>query len=132
MLCEGRAVIVTGAGRGLGRAHALAFAAEGASVIVNDVDIEPAAETVADIEAAGGIAIANSDDVSTWEGAHRLVHAAIDTWGHVDTVVNNAGIVRDRMLVNMSVDEWDAVMRVHLKATLSTARAAAAHWRDRI
>jgi NAD(P)-dependent dehydrogenase (short-subunit alcohol dehydrogenase family) len=131
-------VIVTGAGRGIGRAHALEFARQGARVVVNDVGASldgsggsegPAGEVVGAIRASGGDAIANGDDVSTWEGAGRLVGAAIRRWGRLDTVVNNAGIVRDRMIVSMGEDEWDAVMRVHLKATFAMTRHAVDHWR---
>jgi NAD(P)-dependent dehydrogenase (short-subunit alcohol dehydrogenase family) len=131
-------VIVTGAGRGLGRAHALAFAAEGAAVIVNDVgasltgeghDASPAQEVVAEIEAAGGNATVNGDDISDWDGAGNLVRQAIDTFGRLDTLVCNAGIVRDRMIVNMSVDEWDAVMKVHLRGTFCPVRHAVDYWR---
>ena len=138
-ICDGRVVIITGAGRGLGRAHALAFAAEGAAVVVNDVgasltgeghDLTPAAEVVAEITGAGGRAIVNDDDISEWDGAGRLVRQAIDTFGGLDTVVCNAGIVRDRMIVNMSVDEWDAVMRVHLRGTFCPVRQAIDHWRS--
>jgi NAD(P)-dependent dehydrogenase (short-subunit alcohol dehydrogenase family) len=137
-LCDGRVVLVTGAGRGLGRAHALAFAAEGAKVVVNDVgaaldgtgaDDGPAHEVAETIRAAGGEAVVNGDDVADWDGAGRMVQAAIDTFGGLDTVVCNAGIVRDRMLVNMSVDEWDAVMRVHLRGTFCPVRHAVDHWR---
>ena len=125
-ICDGRVVIITGAGRGLGREHALAFAAEGAKVVVNDVgaslqgegnDMSPAQEVVELIRESGGEAITNGDDISDWDGAGRLVQSAIDTFGGLDTVVTNAGIVRDRMFVNMSVDEWDAVIRVHLRGT---------------
>lgn len=138
-ICDGRVVIITGAGRGLGRAHALAFAAEGAKVVVNDVgaslqgegqDDTPAQEVVETIRAAGGEAVVNGDDISDWEGAGRLVAQAIDTFGGLDTVVCNAGIVRDRMLVNMSIDEWDAVMRVHLRGTFCPVRHAIGYWRD--
>ena len=137
-ICDGRVVIVTGAGRGLGRAHALAFAAEGAAVVVNDVgasltgegeDLTPAAEVVAEIEAAGGQAIVNADDVSDWDAAGRMVQQAIDHFGRLDTLVCNAGIVRDRMIVNMSVDEWDAVMRVHLRGMFCPVRHAVDYWR---
>lgn len=137
-ICDGRVVIVTGAGRGLGRAHALAFAAEGAKVVVNDLgaslageghDLGPAAEVVREIEAMGGEAIVNGDDVSDWDAAGRMVRQALDTWGRLDTVVCNAGIVRDRMIVNMSVEEWDAVMRVHLRGTFCPVRHAVDHWR---
>lgn len=137
-LSADRTVIVTGAGRGLGRAHALAFAAEGANVVVNDVgasltgeghDVGPAAEVVAEIEAMGGRAVVNADDVSDWDGAGNMIRQAIDTFGGLDTLVCNAGIVRDRMIVNMSVDEWDAVMRVHLRGTFCPVRHAVDHWR---
>jgi NAD(P)-dependent dehydrogenase (short-subunit alcohol dehydrogenase family) len=137
-ICDGRVVIITGAGRGLGAAHARAFAAEGAKVVVNDVgasltgegnDISPAQEVVNDIIAAGGEAITNSDDISDWDGAGNLVRAAIDTFGGLDTVVTNAGIVRDRMFVNMTVDDWDAVMRVHLRGTFCPVKHAVEYWR---
>jgi NAD(P)-dependent dehydrogenase (short-subunit alcohol dehydrogenase family) len=138
-ICDGRVVIVTGAGRGLGRAHALAFAAEGAKVVVNDLgatltgegtDLSPAAEVVQEIEAAGGEAIVNGDDVSDWDAAGAMVQQAVDTFGGLDTVVCNAGIVRDRMIVNMSVDEWDAVMRVHLRGMFCPVRHAVGYWRE--
>ena len=138
-LCEGRVVIVTGAGRGIGRAHALELARHGARVVVNDlgtslagagVSTEPADEVVAEIRAGGGEAMTNRDDIADWEGARRLIATAIDTWGRLDALVNNAGFVRDRMFVNTSEDEWDAVVRVHLKGHFATARHAAAHWRD--
>jgi len=138
-LCEGRVAIVTGAGRGLGREHALLLAAHGAKVVVNDVgaaadgtgrDESPAALTVADIRKAGGEAEVNGDDVSSWDGAKRMIDQAIASYGKLDVVVNNAGILRDRMLVNMTEDEWDAVIRVHLKGTFAPARHAAAHWRE--
>lgn len=130
--------MITGAGRGLGRAHALAFAAEGAAVVVNDVgasltgegaDQGPAQEVVAEIEAMGGKAVVNGDDVSDWDGAGRMIRQAIDTFGGLDTVVCNAGIVRDRMIVNMSVDEWDAVMKVHLRGMFCPVRHAIDYWR---
>ena len=137
-ICDGRVVIVTGAGRGLGRAHALAFAAQGAAVVVNHVgaslagdgvDDSPAAEVVAAIAAGGGRAVVNGDDVSDWAGAGRMITQAIDTYGGLDTLVCNAGIVRDRMLVNMSVEEWDAVVRVHLRGMFCPVRHAVDHWR---
>ena len=142
MICEGRVVIVTGAGRGIGRGHALEFARQGARVVVNDLGVtgdgkphpageSPAEQVVAEIRAAGGQAITNADDVADWEGARRLVAAAIDTWGRLDVLVNNAGFVRDRMLVSCSEDEWDAVIRVHLKGHFAPLRHAAAYWRDR-
>ncbi len=135
---DNRVVVVTGAGRGLGRAHALAFAAHGAAVLVNDVgaslggdgrDESPAAEVVAEITATGGRAVVNADDVSDWDGAGRMIAQAIDTFGGLDTLVCNAGIVRDRMLVNMSIDEWDAVARVHLRGMFCPVRHATDHWR---
>ncbi|TKG66287.1 SDR family oxidoreductase [Prauserella endophytica] len=137
-LCQGRVVIVTGAGRGIGRAHALAFAAEGAQVVVNDVGVAldgsataegPAADVVAEIEALGGKAVANTDDVADFAGAQRLISSALEHFGRLDVLVNNAGVVRDRMLVNLAEDEWDAVIRVHLKGHFATLRHAAAHWR---
>lgn len=138
-ICDGRVVIVTGAGRGLGRAHALAFAAEGAKVIVNDVgatltgegeDVSPAQEVVDEIVANGGEAIINADDVADWDAAGNMVTEAIETFGSLDTVVCNAGIVRDRMIVNMSIDEWDAVIRVHLRGMFCPVRHAVGYWRE--
>ncbi|HEX4866162.1 MAG TPA: SDR family oxidoreductase [Acidimicrobiales bacterium] len=139
-ICEGRVVVITGAARGIGRAHALAFAAEGAKVVVNDVGAEvdgrgsstgPAGEVVDDIRGMGGEAVANGDDVAEWDGAGRLIQTAIDSFGGLDVLVNNAGILRDRMLVNMSEEEWDAVINVHLKGTFAPLRWAAAYWRER-
>ena len=138
-LCENRVVIVTGAGRGIGREHALALAAAGARVVVNDIGTAlngegasqtPAEEVVAEIVAAGGQAIANADDIADWSGRERLVQQAIRTVGRLDAVVNNAGFVRDRMFVSATEDEWDAVVRVHMKGHFCVARHAAAHWRD--
>jgi NAD(P)-dependent dehydrogenase (short-subunit alcohol dehydrogenase family) len=138
-ICDGRVVVVTGGGRGLGRAHSSAFAAEGAKVVVNDLgaslagdatDESPGQEVVDEIVAAGGEAVVNGDDVSDWDGAGRMIAQAIDTFGGLDTVVCNAGIVRDRMLVNMSVEEWDAVIRVHLRGVFCPVRHAAGYWRD--
>ena len=138
-LCEGRVVIVTGAGRGLGRAHALAFAREGAKVVVNDLGVSldgrdpsggPAAAVVDEIRAAGGEAIASTADIADWEQSAGLVKAALSAFGRLDVVVNNAGFVRDRMFANATEDEWDAVMRVHLKGHFCLSRHAAAHWRD--
>ena len=137
---SGKVAIVTGAGRGIGRAHALALAAAGAKVIVNDLggslagegaDLSPAEQVVAEIEAAHGEAIADGEDVADFEGARRLVEHAIAAFGCVDIVVNNAGILRDRMLVNMEEDEWDAVIAVHLKGHFAVTRHAAGHWRER-
>ena len=139
-LCEGRIAIVTGAGWGIGREHALSLAAHGARVVVNDLggardgsgaSADPAEEVVATIRSAGGEAIVNADDVSDWGGAERLVRQAVDTFGGLDVLVNNAGILRDRMLVNMTEAEWDAVIKVHLKGTFAPAHFAAAYWRDR-
>jgi NAD(P)-dependent dehydrogenase (short-subunit alcohol dehydrogenase family) len=139
-LCEGRVCIVTGAGRGIGREHSLMLAAEGAKVIVNDLggsrdgtgtDRGPAQEVVDEIIAAGGEAVVNTDDISDWAGAERIIAQAIDTYGRLDVLINNAGILRDRMLTNMSEAEWDAVIKVHLKGTAGPAHFAAAHWRDR-
>jgi NAD(P)-dependent dehydrogenase (short-subunit alcohol dehydrogenase family) len=138
-LCEGRVAIVTGAGRGLGREHALMLAANGARVVVNDLganvdgtgrDASFAAQTVADIRKAGGEALVNGDDVSSWAGAKNMIEQAVQAYGKLDIVVNNAGILRDRMLVNMSEEEWDAVIQVHLKGTFAPSRHAAAYWRE--
>jgi len=140
MLCEGRVVVVTGAGRGIGREHALAFAREGARVVVNDLgvsregegrDTSTAQQVVDEIEAFGGTAVANADDIADWDGARRLVEQAVDTFGTLDVVVNNAGFVRDRMFFTTSEDEWDAVIRVHLKGHFATARHASELWRAR-
>ncbi|MGH9259000.1 MAG: SDR family oxidoreductase [Acidimicrobiales bacterium] len=139
-ICEGRVCIVTGAGRGLGREYALMLAAEGAKVVVNDLggsrdgtggDAGPAQQVVDEITAAGGEAVANTDDISSWAGGETIVRQAVDAFGGLDAVVNNAGILRDRMIFSMTEDEWDAVIKVHLKGTFATSRHAAAYWRDR-
>ncbi|MDQ3470263.1 MAG: SDR family oxidoreductase [Actinomycetota bacterium] len=138
-LCADRVAIVTGAGRGIGREHALSLARHGAKVVVNDLggnvdgtgdDLSPAAQVVAEIEEMGGEAVANGDSVADFEGAARMVRAAIDTFGDLHVVVNNAGILRDRVLANMTEAEWDAVINVHLKGTFAPARHAVAYWRE--
>ena len=138
-ICDGRVVIVTGAGRGIGRGHALEFGRQGAQVVVNDLGAEadgtggstgPAGEVVEMIRAAGGEAVANGDDVADWEGAQRLVQTAVDAFGRLDVLVNNAGFLRDRMIVSTSEEEWDAVIRVHLKGHFAPTRFAAAYWRE--
>jgi NAD(P)-dependent dehydrogenase (short-subunit alcohol dehydrogenase family) len=136
---EGRVVIITGAGGGLGRQHALLFAQEGACVVVNDRgsaldgsdgDTSAAGAVVAEIEDAGGRAVANTDDVSDWEGARALVQTALESFGSLDVLVNNAGILRDRSIVNMTEAEWDDVVRVHLKGHFAPTHFAAVHWRE--
>jgi NAD(P)-dependent dehydrogenase (short-subunit alcohol dehydrogenase family) len=138
-LCEGRVAVVTGAGRGIGREHALLLAAHGAKVVVNDIgaaadgtglDSSPAAATVADIRAAGGEAVVNGDDVSDWAGAKNLIDQAIKEFGRLDVLINNAGILHDRMLANMSEAEWDAVIKVHLKGTFAPTHHATGYWRE--
>jgi NAD(P)-dependent dehydrogenase (short-subunit alcohol dehydrogenase family) len=158
VFCEGRVAVVTGAGRGLGRAHAMALAAHGARVVVNDLgggvdgsgaspgsprnrgggvripwggSSGPAEAVVEEIIGAGGSAVASTADCAGWDGAERIVQTAIGAFGRLDELVANAGILRDRMLVNMTADDWDAVMRVHLRGTFCTAHWAAAHWRER-
>jgi len=136
---DGRVAIITGAGRGIGREHALLFAEEGARIVVNDLggsvdgsgaDQGPAQEVVDEIRAMGGEAVANTDSVADWEGGRRLVKAAIDAFGRLDILVNNAGILRDRVLVNMEESEWDAIMAVHLKGHFVPTRMAAEYWRE--
>lgn len=138
-LLNGRVCIVTGAGRGIGREHALALAGEGASVVVNDVggavdgtgaDSGPASMVVAEIDALGGSAIVNTDSVTSWEGAQRMVNQAVETFGDLHVLVNNAGILRDSALANMTSDEWDAVVAVHLRGHFAPTRWAAAYWRE--
>lgn len=137
-ICDGRTVIITGAARGLGRAYALAFAAEGANVVVNDIgtslggegrDTSAADGVVEEIRAAGGQAIANYDDVTDWDAAKRIVDAAIEGFGDLHVVVNNAGIVRDRMFVSATIEEWDATMQVHLRGHFCISRHAVNYWR---
>ena len=136
---DGRVAIITGAGRGIGREHALLFAAEGAKIVVNDLggandgsgtDMTPAQQVVAEIEGMGGEAVVNGDNVADWEGAQRLINCAVETFGDLDILVNNAGILRDRVLINMTEDEWDAVIAVHLKGHFAPTRWAAAYWRE--
>ena len=138
-LCEGRIAIVTGAGRGIGREHALSLAAQGAKVVVNDLggnvdgsggDLSPAQQVVEEIKAMGGEAVANGDSVSDYEGASRMINTAIEAFGDLHIVVNNAGILRDRMLFSMTEAEWDAVINVHLKGTFAPTRHACAYWRE--
>jgi NAD(P)-dependent dehydrogenase (short-subunit alcohol dehydrogenase family) len=138
-LCEGRVAIVTGGGRGIGREYCLMLAAEGAKVVVNDLggsrdgsgaDIGPAHDVVAEIKAAGGEAVANGADVSNWDQAKGMIDQAVRTFGKLDVLINNAGILRDRMLVNMTEAEWDAVIQVHLKGTFAPAHHAAVYWRE--
>jgi len=139
-LLDGRVAIVTGAGRGIGRDHALSLARHGAKVVVNDLggtadgtgsDLTPAQSVVEEITGAGGEAVANGDNVADFDGAERLVRSAIDTFGDVHVLVNNAGILRDRVLANMTEAEWDAVINVHLKGTFAPTHHAVAYWRER-
>jgi NAD(P)-dependent dehydrogenase (short-subunit alcohol dehydrogenase family) len=139
-LFDGKVAIVTGAGRGIGRAEAMLLAAEGAKVVVNDLggaadgagaDQTPAQQVVDEITAAGGTAVANYDSVSSWKGAEALVAQAVDAYGRLDVLINNAGILRDKMSFNMDEAEWDAVIDVHMKGHFCTARFASAHWRAR-
>lgn len=130
-ICDGRSVIITGAGGGLGRAYALELAAEGAAVLVNDIRAEAAEAVVAEIAAAGGKAVANSDDITRMTGADAIVAQAIAAFGDVHAVVNNAGICRDRLFLNLGDEEWDTVMNVHLRGHFCIANRLARHWRDR-
>ncbi len=138
-ICDGRIAIVTGAARGLGRAHALELARQGAAVVVNDLGVEldgtgrdtaPAQAVVDEIVAAGGTAVANGDDIADWDGAAALVRCALDTYGGLDVLVNNAGFTRDRMVVSATEEEWDAVVRVHLKGHFAPTRHACGYWRE--
>jgi NAD(P)-dependent dehydrogenase (short-subunit alcohol dehydrogenase family) len=138
-LCEGRVAIVTGGGRGIGREYCLMLAAEGAKVVVNDLggsrdgagaDQGPAHDVVAEIKAAGGEAVANGADVSNWDQAKGMIDQAVQAFGKLDVLISNAGILRDRMLVNMTEAEWDAVIKVHLKGTFAPAHHAAVYWRE--
>ena len=128
---EGRVAIITGAGRGLGREHALLFASEGAKVVVNDLG-EVAEEVAAEIRAQGGEAVASNHDITDWDGGRELVEAAVGGFGRLDVLVNNAGILRDRMLVSMSEEEWDLVVDVHMKGHFVPTRFAAAYWREQV
>ena len=139
-LCDGRTVIITGAARGLGRAYALGFAAEGANVVVNDIgtslggegrDTSAADAVVAKIKAAGGQALANYEDITDWDAAKRIVDAAVAEFGDLHVVVNNAGIVRDRMFVSATLEEWDATMHVHLRGHFCLSRHAVDYWRGK-
>lgn len=139
-LCEGRVVVITGAGRGIGREYALMLAEHGAKLVVNDLggsadgigeSKTPAQSVVDEVVAAGGDAVANFADVADWDASKAMIDQAIDTYGRLDVLINNAAILRDRMLVNMTEAEWDAVIRVHLKGTFAPAHHAAAYWRDR-
>ena len=137
---DGRVVLITGAGRGIGREHALLMASEGARIVVNDLggqadgsgaDAGPAHEVVEEVKAMGGEAVANTDNVTDWEGAQRMINSAVEAFGDLHVLVNNAGILRDRVLVNMTEDEFDAVIDVHVKGHFAPTRWAAAYWRER-
>jgi NAD(P)-dependent dehydrogenase (short-subunit alcohol dehydrogenase family) len=128
---DGRIAVITGAGRGLGRAHAHCLAAEGARVVVNDLEAAPAEEVVAEVRAAGGEAVTCVADVSTWDGGRAVVDAALETWGDLHVLVNNAGIIRDRTIVSMDEADWDDVVGTNLKGTFAPTHWAATHWRAR-
>jgi NAD(P)-dependent dehydrogenase (short-subunit alcohol dehydrogenase family) len=139
MLLDGKVAIVTGAGRGIGREEALLMAKHGAKIVVNDLgghfdgtgsDVGPAQQVVNEIKAAGGEAVANGESVSDFKGTKRIVEQAVDTFGHLNILINNAGILRDRMIFNMSEEEWDAVIDVHMKGTFNCARHACEYWRE--
>ncbi len=136
---DGRVAIITGAGRGIGREHALLFASEGAKLVINDLggavdgsgdDRSPAQQVVDEIKAMGGEAVANGDNIAEWEGGQRLINTAVEAFGDLHVLINNAGILRDRVLVNMTEEEWDAVVEVHLKGHFVPTRWAAAYWRE--
>jgi NAD(P)-dependent dehydrogenase (short-subunit alcohol dehydrogenase family) len=129
-ICTDRTVIITGAGGGLGRAYALAFAAQGANVVVNDIRADAAQDVAGEIRASGGQAIANSDDITTLDTAQRIVDAALAAFGEVHVLVNNAGVLRDRMFISLSEEDWDTVMRVHLKGHYCLANLLGRRWRD--
>jgi len=140
-ICEGRVCLITGAGRGIGREYALMLAGQGAKIVVNDLggdmagagaDASPAQQVVAEIEAMGGEAIANGANVADFDACGDMVRQAVDHFGRLDVLVNNAGILRDRMLVNMDESEWDAIMAVHLKGTFAPTRHAAGYWREQV
>jgi len=131
-ICNNRTIIVTGAGAGLGRGYAMAIAAEGGNVVVNDIKREAADAVVAEIVAAGGKAVANSDDITSMAGAENIVKTAVDAFGDAHGVVNNAGVVRDRMFASMSEEEWDVVVRVHLKGHFCIANTLVKRWRDQV
>ncbi|HSW12215.1 MAG TPA: SDR family NAD(P)-dependent oxidoreductase, partial [Solimonas sp.] len=131
-ICNNRTIIVTGSGAGLGRGYALALAAEGANVVVNDIKREAAEAVVAEIQAAGGKAVASVDDITSMAGADNIVKTAVDAFGDVHGVVNNAGIVRDRMFASLSEDDWDLVVKVHLKGHFCIASKLVQRWRDQV
>jgi NAD(P)-dependent dehydrogenase (short-subunit alcohol dehydrogenase family) len=126
---EGRVAVITGAGRGIGREHALLFASDGASVVVNDLDPDPAEEVAAEIVAAGGTAVTDNHDIASWDGAQRLIEQTVAEYGRLDVVVNNAGILRDAFVASMTEAEWDSVIAVHLKGHAAVLHHAAAHWK---